>query len=296
MAEEGEYYLLSATRQIELLRSQGLGFQDENSALQVLNRIGLFRMEGYLYPLRITGGDFKGNATFEQALNLYNFDSTLRRTICSALEEIEVSIRTQLSHIVTDLSDDPFWFLNPSNFRLEDFVYILTEKLQNELNRTDDELIVNYLREHNCSMAPSWVIMEVSSFGTLSKMYKNLRYSHYRRVIADYYGISKTVLESWLYTLVNIRNVCAHYGRLWNRNIRIPSSIPRHTSRPFLSTIPRTDRIYYVMSMILYFLQNINPQNTFVRRIKELLREYSHIDVRAMGFPNGWETEPLWQS
>lgn len=30
-------------------------------------------------------------------------------------------------------------------------------------------------------------------------------------------------------------------------------------------------------------------------KIDALLAEYPDIDVAAMGFPRGWESEPLWQ-
>ena len=33
---------------------------------------------------------------------------------------------------------------------------------------------------------------------------------------------------------------------------------------------------------------------TFVTRFKELLKRYPLIDVRAMGFPENWENEGIW--
>jgi abortive infection bacteriophage resistance protein len=46
--------------------------------------------------------------------------------------------------------------------------------------------------------------------------------------------------------------------------------------------------------MILYLLQSINPKNTITSRFKDLLHKYPNIDVKAMGFPDNWEEEPLW--
>ena len=45
-----------------------------------------------------------------------------------------------------------------------------------------------------------------------------------------------------------------------------------------------------------YFLQTVNPQNTFVRRFKSLLCRYPNVDIEAMGFTPHWEQEPLWRS
>ncbi len=42
-------------------------------------------------------------------------------------------------------------------------------------------------------------------------------------------------------------------------------------------------------------LNSINPQNTFVQDFKSLLKKYSSVQPAMMGFPRGWESEPLWQ-
>lgn len=108
------------------------------------------------------------------------------------------------------------------------------------------------------------------------------------------YGISDNVLESWLHSIVYVRNICAHHSRLWNKNLRIQPVAPKSTSFPFLVNPSPTNRVYYILSIILYLLQVINPQNTFASRIKFLLMEFPQIDISAMGFPKDWETELLW--
>ena len=116
-------------------------------------------------------------------------------------------------------------------------------------------------------------------------MYRWLRAGHSRRMVASFYGLSDTVFESWLHTLVYTRNICAHHSRLWNRHLRINAVVPRRTRLPFIDTPNDTKKIYYVLSIILYLLQTINSNNTFVSRFKLLLSEYPQVDVAAMGFP-----------
>ena len=53
--------------------------------------------------------------------------------------------------------------------------------------------------------------------------------------------------------------------------------------------------VYYIISILLYFLQAVNPQNTFAARFRSLLGKYPNVDVSAMGFPNDWQDEKLWQ-
>ena len=54
--------------------------------------------------------------------------------------------------------------------------------------------------------------------------------------------------------------------------------------------------VYFVLCMIQYLLNIINPSNTFRNKINVLLEEYPNIDIVAMGFPENWKEQPLWKS
>ena len=55
------------------------------------------------------------------------------------------------------------------------------------------------------------------------------------------------------------------------------------------------DRLYPQLCCIAYWLNSINPQNTFVQDFRSLLSRYPMVQPSMMGFPRGWENEPLWQ-
>ena len=48
--------------------------------------------------------------------------------------------------------------------------------------------------------------------------------------------------------------------------------------------------------IIQYLLNIINPSNTFRNKINVLLEEYPNIDIVAMGFPENWKEQLLWNS
>ena len=54
-------------------------------------------------------------------------------------------------------------------------------------------------------------------------------------------------------------------------------------------------RIYFNLCIIKYFLNIISPNNDMKAKVDALLAAYPSIDITAMGFPRGWESEPLWQ-
>ena len=67
----------------------------------------------------------------------------------------------------------------------------------------------------------AWMILEVATFGTLSKMYKNLKSQlPERAAIANDFGLySAKELSSWLEAISVLRNIIAHHSRLWNRSL-----------------------------------------------------------------------------
>jgi len=76
------------------------------------------------------------------------------------------------------------------------------------------------------------------------------------------------------------------------------SITPKKLNNPHKQWLNNTNisnnKTYFILCMINYLLQTINPNNTFKNRFRDLLTEYSNVDVRAMGFPQNREKEPLW--
>lgn len=280
--------------QASRLEQKGLTFEDKSRALHLLRNISLFRLKSYLKPFEVRDThQYSSGSTFENAYALYKFDASLRKAICSELEKIEISVRTQFSMVMGDMAG-VFWFEDPQNFSNADKHQVLLRSLKEELRRCDDEALLEFRRKYSNPFPPSWMTFEVSSFGTLSMMYRWLKPGHARRKVSAFYGLPDTVFESWMHTLVYTRNICAHHSRLWNRHLRINAIVPRRTRLPFIETPSDTKRVYYVLSIVLYLLQTINPNNTFAERIKSMLRAYPMVDVSAMGFPKDWTSQPLW--
>ena len=287
---------LSFHQQIAMLKTNGLTFLDEPKALHILQQISYFRLKSYLMPLMSdkTLHTFKSGATFEQAYTLYKFDSRLRKLIAGELEKIEVSIRTQMAYILSD-EVDIYWFADSANFGNATKHAGIINSLQSELDRTDDDQILRFKRMYSDAFPPSWMTMEVTSFGTLSMLYKLLKPSLTKRKIANQYGVSDSVFESWLHSIVYVRNICAHHSRLWNKTLRIQPLFPRKVNGTFISTPVRNDRLYYVLCIIQYLLRKVNPNTTFPARLKALFDEFPDTDISAMGFPENWDKEALWQ-
>lgn len=287
---------LTYEAQLQLLKSRGLLIEDEEKALHILQVISYYRLSGYWYPLLEDKENhkFKMNAQFETAFNLYKFDREFRLLILGELEKIEVAVRCQMIQQLS-LKISPFWFEDKVHFRNSNIFNKSIDKIRDELKRSDEEFILKFKEKYQNEFPPSWMTLEVTSFGSLSVLFNALNPGRTKRNIANYFGLNERTFQSWLHSIVYLRNVCAHHSRLWNRDIRVKPQIPENPKKQWLKINEiENDKVYFLLSMIVYLLQTINPKNSMSSRFKSLLLKYPNIDVKAMGFPDNWEKEPLW--
>ena len=105
------------------------------------------------------------------------------------------------------------------------------------------------------------------------------------------------VFDSWLLTLGVVRNICAHHGRLWNRESGVKPVIPRRREYPewHEPVMVENDRVFVVLTICRHCLVRIAPQSAWATRLKGLLAEFPDIPLNAMGFPPNWQESPVWK-
>ena len=140
-------------------------------------------------------------------------------------------------------------------------------------------------------------MLELASFGTLTKLYYNFSDTKVKKQIARSFGVSKPVaLESWMVVINTLRNNCAHHARVWYRKYIMLLQIPKKLPNKWLNnTNIANDRSYALFCCLAYWLNAVNNTNTFKSDLKKLLGKYPSVDPTAMGFPTGWKREPLWR-
>lgn len=299
---------LSYAEQLQQLKNRGLAIEDETKALHLLEVISYYRLSGYWYPLLADKQKhkFKPSATFETAFNIYKFDRELRLLVLRELEKIEVAVRAKMISVLSDRLG-PFWYIESANFSNPVKHAKTLEKIGVEYSRSDEDFVKAFKKKYSNPMPPSWMMLEVASFGTLSSLYGYLQPIKEKREISNSFGLADTVFSSWLHSIVYLRNVCAHHARLWNREMRIQPTIPRNPRHSFINqksytplesrqTLPLNNKTYFILSMVIYLMDTINPKHTIQSKFRDLLLKYPNVDTRAMGFPLIWESEPLWKT
>lgn len=295
--------------QLTRLRNLGMQFHDEDLAKNYLCRVSYFRMKYFwIDMIDDMSGDFKENVCFEDVIERYEFDKSLRKILFNAIETLEIGLRTKIISILSLATGSGLWYLDNKLFENQDYHKEFVLDLKYEFARSTDPFAREYIRDHEDWKEDSlegdnpdaWMIFETATFGTLSKMYKNLKMqSPLQSAIAKEFGLySSKDLSSWLESLTVLRNGVAHHSRVWYRIFsKKPVNIKTHRYA-WLST-DMTDnqrkRAFGVVSCLLYLCNAIAPENTMKEEIKQLFAQYPKVPVFMLGFSNKWENNPLWR-
>lgn len=293
---------INISEQIVQLEGRGLIIKDKSFAQKTLENVSYYRLAGYWWPMQADKEKhtFKSKSTFENVVALYNFDRELRLLLFGVIETIEISFRTKLIyHLSREVS--PWWFENSSLYENTDEFVGTMSAISSELLRSKEIFIKEHKRKYKLDsrFPPAWKTLEIASFGNLSKLYGNLKPSvKSKDIVADELGtVNHTFLPSWLQSINQIRNICAHHGRLWNKNLPgRPKLLPK-PPYPWITRIPPADdhyMLYIHLCCMKYIVNIINPENKFTESLTNLMSDYPNIDPNALGFIEDWGNEALW--
>ena len=285
---------------LAMLKQRGLQVTDEQEALQTLSVVSYFRIACYFRPLEINKQthEFRQGASWDQTMVLYKFDTSLRDMVFGAIRQIEVALRSRVNYYFSR-NHTPFWF---TQVDMATNGHLFAEHLScvdRELHRSKEEFIKEHFERYDKpSFPPAWKTLETVSFGTLSKLYQNFFDKTDKKAVAEDFGLPQhEFLISWMESLTSLRNFCAHHSRIWNRRYALKPKVPKTlSSHKWLKNFAfPPDKIYPQLCCIAYLLNAIDAQNTFTKDVKQLLQKNPLVDATAMGFPKGWDKEPLWK-
>lgn len=281
-----------------LLRSRGLTISNETRVKSYLKHIGYYRFSAYLYPLLAMPKEnhvFKDGSTFDNALDMYRFDRHLRLLMFNQIEKIEVAVRSAIVNITCRETNNPFWMTDPTCF-YDAAQFAKTELLiDSELTKSREEFIEHFRRTYFEPHPPAWMLAEILPLGVLTKIYENIKSNQIRKMIAQEFSLNVPVFMSWMTIITVARNNCCHHTRVWNRTFALRALTMRHMTRPWISSSVNQQKVYFSLCVIKYFVDVISPQNDMTAKLDALFSAYPSIDTAAMGFPQGWRQEPLWQ-
>lgn len=279
---------LSFSDQLERLKSHGVIIKDEKSAENFIHSVNYYRLTGYMLQFRkgSSSSDLASPHSFEEIQRLYIFDCNLRHILRKYLEIIEVHYKTQVSNYFAlekcltppyDQHYDESNYYNKSGFK-----HVLSTFSSNQRYYTDS-LIVKHHKERYGGKMPLWVMVEMMSFSSFSKLYSAM-YRSSQENIARHLHVNAKTLVNHLHCLSMLRNKCAHAARLLNVRYNPPAKM----SSSFLRNNPSISNssLFAYILVLKWRLPNTDLQSQLKTDINNLTTEFKDVlDLSLIGFP-----------
>lgn len=276
---------MTIDEQVENLKNIGLIVENEEYAKKILNDISYFRLiKAYSLNLKSKNGNYADNVRFEQLVELYLFNANFRQIIFPEIEKIEINVRCRIANYFAERYGT-LGYLEADNFANIEYHQAFIEDIEEEIRRNSKAPFVKNFRDnYEGGNLPIYALVEVFSFGTLSKFYKNMKNPD-KKLVAKSFGIGYTYFESWLESISYVRNICAHYGRLYNAKLSKTPILYKEYSEKGIGN----NRIFGLLLCLKQLLKNDSHWNIFVDKVGMLFEKYESVDIKTMGFPKNWK-------
>lgn len=284
---------LTFEEQIERLRQHGMIVDSKDVALAVLKQVNYYRLTGYALEDRQSkhSSNYQIGTSFQNVWQRYQFDVEMRHVLRKAIENVEIYYRTQIAYIfsIRKCGNPPHdqHYDRENYFRKESFDNLM-ENIKRETGYYWDSLIVNHHKLKYDNKMPLWVLVEVMTFSSLSKFYKCMYISD-QEAISKTVGTSAAILGNNLHCLANLRNKCAHAGRLYGKVLNPPVKLGRN----FLQKHPeiKNDTLFGYIVMLIKRLPDKVHQKKVVNEILLIMEQYeSEITLSEVGFPKSYRS------
>ena len=203
---------------------------------------------------------------------------------------MEINLRCRIANFFSS-KYGVLGYKDSNNFVDPEYHKLFIEDINAEVKRNSrSPFISNYKTNYENGDIPLYALVEVFSFGTLSKFYKNMHPAD-KKAVSDTFGIPYTYFESWIENIAYVRNNCAHYGRLYNAKLtKTPILYKQYGSKKRAEKGKvANNRLFATLLCIKHILSGHKKWNGFVDELKALIEKYDIVDITTMGFPDDWE-------
>lgn len=270
-------------QQLQKLRNRNCFIADPVFCKDVLQWVNYYRFTAYFLPFRQKDGNYINGTSFHRVYRIYEFDRKMRQILFSMIEQIEIYLRSQISYYHGH-KYGPVGYMDAANYSNKHNHLKFEERIHTEINHNRNVLFVKHHIQNYGGQFPVWVITELFPFGMLSYFYADMKRSDKKDLATRLYKTTPKNLDSWLRCCTDLRNICAHYGRLY---YRVFSAIPA-TPKGSDITLGRT--LFDNILVLKFLYPDRNRWNSeFLPAVTALMDEYNgDIDLSHIGFSDDW--------
>ncbi len=192
-------------------RLEAKGFSGDRDVAEFL--LGRISYKTLLQYCLLVETDAEAERCVKNAHILLDFDRALQALFMKWIGAFELQFRAQYSNAMAS-EHGAFSHRVKGNFvdenHFHDFLSNYSRELEYKMSaRADIRSTCEAFGD-----LPIWQAVEILPFGTLSKMYRNTRSKAVRFAVSDSFGIEYATLSSWMRTVSEVRNRCAHFSSL----------------------------------------------------------------------------------
>lgn len=266
---------------------------DRNKAKEILKKVNYYRLSAYGIGLKKKDDSEKyvDGVSLEQIYRIYCFDSKFKNILIHCVEQIEIQLRTQISYHMAIVYGAE-GYVDRGNFEIKytsegaDIHSRIISDFTKECARQRNIPFVKHHRRKYEGRFPIWVAVELFSFGNLASLYDIMKLED-RVAISALYNTRPQRLGSWILMLVEVRNICAHYTRLYNMPLK---QTPYLYSEDRQYRTGKHNKIFPVLLAIKRMLRNNDLWKSTYTQIEAVIEEYQNdINLSFMGFPRNWK-------
>ena len=271
-----------------LTETHGLIIDDEARARYILSTVNYYRLTTYGKHLRRADDPekFLPGVSLETLYNLYQFDMNLRHLLLPALEFFEVQLRAKIAYQLA-ITYGSMGYMDAENFRAEvlpngsSVHKNLIGKFKNEVKRQGALPFVRHHKIKYGGQFPIWAAVELFTFGMLGSLFDIMKESDQRAVSREY-GLSPEALSRLIAAAVDVRNICAHYNRLYNQTLEAQPLLPNRLN------LYESDRLFPLLLVLAHVLGRERVFTRLVTGLSLLGEDYPEADLSLCGFPEDW--------
>lgn len=308
-------HYMTIDEQVNFLKNEKkLKFKSEKLAKRVLQEVGYYKLiNAYKIPF-IINNQYLDNVYFEDIYNLYKFDIELKTIVFEAATNIEINFKSLLSEVISSqYGIKEKIYLKKENFapdtgKADEYTFAQMKKhIKDSIKKQVDNMqpAVKWYNE-NYKYFPFWVVVNILTIGSVSRIYGKLKDSD-KITVAKNYKLPYDYLGSYIRHINLVRNICAHNDVLYR--YKSINSIPQKIKnvkdiyeKLGILKNPKTGRYFkgsndFLATIIIFkLLLSKENFNLFYTKFKGLLSKlkktlspifYEKI-LDEMGLPENW--------
>jgi len=157
-------------QQLAILKSRGLSIPDEEKACAFLIRNNYYRVSGYSLTLR-SHDVFFPSTTFQNIIDIYEFDHEMRHILLNYINRIEVAIKSIYSYEFTKIHG-PIGYRTSAHFsNLKEYSRIINKAEEQKERRHPHEAFLKHFIDDLNQEVPLWAYIELLTISDISCLY-----------------------------------------------------------------------------------------------------------------------------